>query len=130
MFLLNIPMGGVIALVVMEGRAFSYPGHVIYLSAMYAFYAIIVAVINLIKSRKTGSWFLSASKVLGMVSAMMSILALQTALISRFSQEGEGFSQGMNAGIGFAVWTGVLFMAVSMLVYERKQRPKEGASHE
>ncbi len=55
-----------------------------------------------------------------MVSAMMSILALQTALISRFSKESEGFSQGMNAGIGFAVWTGVLFMAVSMLVYERK----------
>lgn len=130
LLLLNIPMGGVIVLVVMEDRAFSYPGHAIYLSAMYAFYAIIVALINLIKSRKTGNLFLSASKVLGMVSAMMSILALQTALLSRFSAESTDYSQAMNAGTGFAVWTGVLLLAVGMLAYEWKQRQKEGASRE
>ncbi len=37
LFLLNIPMGGVIVLVVIEGQAFSYPGHVIYLSAIMRF---------------------------------------------------------------------------------------------
>lgn len=130
LFLLNIPMGGVIVLVVIESKAFSYPGHVIYLSALYAFYAIIVAVIHLIKSRKAGSLFLSASKVLSMVSAMMSILALQTALLSRFSAESSAFNHGMNTGTGVAVWTGVLFLAVGMLAHERKQRQKEGAFHE
>jgi hypothetical protein len=130
LFLLNIPMGGVIVLVVMEDQAFSYPGHVIYLSALYAFYAIIAAAIHLIKSRKTGRMFLSASKVLSMVSAMMSILALQTALLSRFSAESTDYSHGMNAATGFAVWASVLFLAVGMLVYERKQRQKEGVSRE
>lgn len=130
LFLLNIPMGGVIVLVVIESKAFSYPGHVLYLSALYAFYAIIVAVIHLIKSRKAGSLFLSASKVLSTVSAMMSILALQTALLSRFSAENSAFNHGMNAGTGVAVWTGVLLLAVGMLAHERKQRQKEGAFHE
>lgn len=130
LFLLNIPMGGVIVLMMMEGRSFSYPGHVIYLSAMYAFYSIIVAVINLVKSRKAGSPLFSASKVLGLVSAMMSILALQTALLSRFSGENTDFRYGMNAGTGFAVWTGVLSLAIGMLVYDWKQRQKEGASRE
>ena len=41
LFLLNIPMGGMIVLMVRTDSGFSYPGHIIYLSALYTFYSII-----------------------------------------------------------------------------------------
>ena len=38
LFLLNIPMGGMITLMVLTDSGYSYPGYVIYLSALYTFY--------------------------------------------------------------------------------------------
>lgn len=40
LFLLNIPMGGMIVLMVRTDSGFSYPGYVIYLSALYTFYTL------------------------------------------------------------------------------------------
>lgn len=37
LFLLNLPMGGMILLMVLTNSGYSYPGYVIYLSAMYTF---------------------------------------------------------------------------------------------
>ena len=85
LFLLNIPMGGMIVLMVRTNSGFSYPGYIIYLSAFYTFYTMVISVLNLVKFRKLGSPILSAAKVLNFIAAMMSILGLQTAMISRFS---------------------------------------------
>ena len=81
LFLLNIPMGGMIILMVLTNSGFSYPGHIIYLSAFYTFYTLVTSVLNLVKFRRLGSPILTAAKVLNFISAMMSILGLQTAMI-------------------------------------------------
>lgn len=84
-FLLNIPMGGMITLMVLTNSGYSYPGYVIYLSAMYTFYTMVTSVINLVRFRRLGSPILSAAKVLNFIAALMSILGLQTAMIAQFS---------------------------------------------
>ena len=63
LFLLNIPMGGMIILMIKTNAGYSYPGYIIYLSALYTFYTVIVAVINLVKFHKTGNLILSANKI-------------------------------------------------------------------
>ena len=125
LFLLNIPMGGMIVLMVRTNSGYSYPGHVIYLSALYTFYTMITSVINLKRFRKLGSPILSAAKVLNFVSAMMSILGLQTAMISRFSTNGEGYRRMMNAITGGFVYGIVMLAAVCMLVHAAHVRRKE-----
>ncbi|MGN1367241.1 MAG: hypothetical protein ACI4WX_00095 [Aristaeellaceae bacterium] len=120
LFLLNIPMGGMITLMVLTDSGYSYPGYVIYLSAMYTFYSIILSVINLVKFRKLGSPILSAAKVLNFVAALMSLLGLQTAMIAQFSAEGENFRRMMNAITGGSVWLAVILLAVYMLLHSRK----------
>ena len=82
LFLLNIPMSGMTALMILTDSGFSYPGYVIYLSAIYTFYISTVSVVNLVRYRKLGSPVLSAAKVLNVVAVMMSVLGLQTAMIS------------------------------------------------
>ena len=96
----------------------------IYLSALYTFYTAILSVIHLVKFRKPDSPILSAGKVLNFVSAMMSVLGLQTAMISRFSSNGEEYRKFMNAVTGGFVYGLVILLAVGMLIHAANIRKK------
>lgn len=82
------------------------------------------SVINLAKFRKIGSPILSAAKVLNFVSAMMSALGLQTAMISHFSTHGEEYRKMMNAITGGCVYGIVIIVSMYMLVRSAKIRKK------
>lgn len=125
LFLLNIPMGGMIVLMIRTNSGFSYPGYVIYLSALFSFCTMFLSIKNLVKYRKVGSPILSAAKVLNVISAMMSILGLQTAMISQFSTHGEAYRVMMNTITGSAVYGIVIGIAIYMLCKSRKLQ-KEG----
>ena len=60
---------------------------------------------------------------------MMSILGLQTAMISRFSENGESYRKIMNAVTGSFVYGVVIVIAIYMLLHsrtlERKVNPAE-----
>ena len=79
---------------------------------------------NLVKYRKLGSPVLSAAKVLNYVSAMMSVLALQTAMISRFSTDGEEYRRIMNTITGSFVYATVVVIAVFMIINASIKRKK------
>ena len=51
---------------------------------------------------------------------MMSVLGLQTAMIARFSQNGEGYRKMMNAITGGFVWGIVILVAIYMLLCSGK----------
>lgn len=121
-FLLNIPMGGMITLMVLTNSGYSYPGYVIYLSAMYTFYTMVTSVINLVRFRRLGSPILSAAKLLNFIAALMSILGLQTAMIAQFSVESDSFRKTMNAITGGVIWLCVILTAVYMLRRSRKMQ--------
>ena len=80
---------------------------------------VILAIVNLVRFRKLGSPILSAAKILGLIAALMSLLGLQTAMLSQFTAEGEGFQRMMNAVTGGIVWFSVILIAVTMLVRSR-----------
>lgn len=120
LLLLNLPMGGMIAQMIWKNTGFSYPGYIIYLSALYTFYTMITAMVNLVKFRRLGSPILSAAKVLNFVAALMSILGLQTAMLTSFSANGEGYRRMMNAITGGFVCGGVILIAALMLLHSRK----------
>ena len=65
-----------------------------------------------------------SAKVLNFIAAMMSILGLQTAMISRFSENGESYRKMMNAITGGFVYGIVILIAVIMLLHSRKTRKK------
>ena len=128
LFVLNIPMGGMIFLMVQTNSGFTYPGHVIYLSALHTFYMIILAARNLMKFRNLGSPILAAARVLNFVSAMMSVLGLQTAMIAQFSS-GEGeFRMQMNAITGAVVFGAVIVIAIGMLVHSTGEKEEVEAN--
>ena len=46
---MNVALAGIVILVVHENSGFEYPGMLIYVMAMYAFYAAITAVWNVVQ---------------------------------------------------------------------------------
>lgn len=121
LFLLNIPIGGMILLMIVTNSGYSYPGSILYPSALYRFYSITISILNLVKFRQVGSPILSAAKVLNFISAMMSILGLQTAMIAQFSASDERFRRMMNTITGGFVYITVLVLAVYMLRRAKKE---------
>ena len=115
LLVLNVPIGG-LALLMVSGQSVSaLPGHLIYLSALYTFVMMYLAISNLIRFRKLGSPILSAAKVLSLVAALLSLLTLQSALIDRFGAEQDSFRLLMTRLTGSAVYASVLIIAVWML---------------
>ena len=115
LFVLNVPMGGMILLMVITDAGYTYPGYVIYLSALYTFYTMTMAIVNLVRFRHLGSLILSAAKVLSFVATLMSLIGLQTALIDQFSSHDGSYRMLMNALTGGGIYLTVIVTAFWML---------------
>lgn len=115
MFALNIAMGGMTVQMIWQNRSYEYKGYIIYISALYAFYCLITAVVNVVKFAKIHNPILSATKTIALAGALMSMFALQTAMFSAFGG-GEKLQRLMNTITGGAVCLIVMGMAVFMIV--------------
>ena len=116
LLLMNQALVGIVVFMVQQNRGFEYPGLLIYAMAAYSFYAVTIAIINVVKTRKHKSPILSAAKAISLVAAMVSILSLTTAMLAQF---GEGddpmFRRAMTGAVGGGVCVIVIGMAVYMI---------------
>lgn len=119
---MNAALAGIVILVVRQNSGFEYPGMLIYMMAMYAFYAAITAVRNVVKFRKYGSPVMSAAKVINLTAALVSLLSMETAMLTQFGAANDPmFRQIMTASTGAGISLIVLGMAVFMIVRSTRQ---------
>ena len=119
MFLLDIGLSGIVVQVVKMNQANTYPGIVIYLIALYAFYRYITAVIRIIKGRDDERPYLSAARSIDMSFAVTEIFTLQTAMLAQYGQ-GRVYRTA-NIITGTAVALIVAAVAVDMILRSRKR---------
>lgn len=123
--LMTLALTGMISFIIRQDGGYDYPGVLIYFMAMYAFYAVITAVVNLIKFRTHGSPVLSAAKAINLTAALVSMLALETAMLSQFGQAGDArFRRDMTAASGGVVCALVLGMAIYMMIHATWQQKR------
>lgn len=122
LFLLNIPLGGIMILMVRTNPSGGYPGYMIYASASYTFYMMTLSVIHLVKFHKLGSPILSAAKVLNFIAALVSVFGLQNAMITQFSEQNESYRVRMNMLTGVGIYLAVIGTACCMLVCASRRR--------
>lgn len=126
LLLMNMALVGIVVLAVYQNSGFEYPGMLIYVMAMYAFYAVITAVRNVLKFRKYKSPVMSAAKAVNLTAALVSMLSLETAMLTQFGAADEPkFRQTMTASTGAGVSMIVVGMAVFMIVHSTKQLKKQ-----
>lgn len=119
---MNQALAVIVIMMVHQNRGYEYPGLLIYAMAAYAFYAVILAVVNMVKYRRHGSPILSAAKAINMTAALVSILSLETAMLAQFGGDSDPlFRQIMTGALGACVCTAVFFMAIFMIARSTRQ---------
>ena len=122
LLLMNLALTGVVIMVARKNEGFHYPGMLIYIMAMYAFYSITAAIINVVKYRKYRSPVMSAAKVLHLAAALVSMLALETAMLAQFGGNNSAqFREIMTGCTGGCVCAMILAIAVYMICHATKE---------
>ncbi len=122
---MNQALAGVVTFMVHQNQGFDYPGVLIYAMAAYAFYAVILAIVNVVKTRKHNNPILSAAKAINLVAAMVSILSLETAMLAQFGENDDPmFRKAMTGATGGGVCTIVIGMAIYMIWRANKSLKK------
>ena len=93
---------------------------VMYVSGLWAFYRLTAAILQLVNFRKSDRPLLSASKLLNLSAALMSIFILQNTMLRHFGTD-ELFRQNMNRGFGIAVSAAVTGIALWMIVHATRK---------
>lgn len=127
LIMMNLTLAGVVILVLHQNQGFEYAGFLIYLMALYTFYITVMAVINVVRYRKYHSPVMSAAKAINLAAALVSMLSLETAMLSQFDDGSTGpyFCQIMIGFSGGAVCAIVVGMGVYMLIQSTRQLRKE-----
>lgn len=117
LLLLNFVLTGAVMMILYQNKGFEYHGILIYVMAGYTFYITTHAIIDLVKYRKYQSPVMTTSKVIALSAALVSMLALETAMFSQFG--GDMASEDkwlMIALTGGGVSIVVIVMSVFMIV--------------
>ncbi len=109
----NFSLSGVVLMILYQDRGYQYNGMLIYIMAAYTFYSTVHAIVDLVRYRKQGSPLLSMTKTVNLCAALVSMLALETAMLTAFgAQNSMAFRRSMVASTGGVI--SVILIALSL----------------
>ncbi|MPM65779.1 hypothetical protein SDC9_112681 [bioreactor metagenome] len=104
---------GAVWQMVFSAKSYSYPGHLIYAVAAFAFYSVITAGFHLFSVQPLDNPIVSAARLVNFASALVSMLTLQTAMFAAFGGGGTILlSRYMNAILGTVICFVIFALAV------------------
>lgn len=119
--ILDLALSGIATQIVRDGQGSSYPGTLIYVAALYAFYSLTLSIVNTVRFRKFNSPVLSAAKAVNLTTALVAIFNLETAMIAQFGAEQVYFRLVMTSCTAVAVCITVLGTAIYMVTSANKK---------
>ncbi len=118
--ILNIALSAAIAQMIFSDAHFTYIGWTIFAYAAYAFYKITMSIISFIRAHKQTDLTVRAIRNINLVDSLVSILALQTALLTMFS-EGEINISLFNTLMGTVVSFASIGIGIYMIISANKK---------
>lgn len=115
LIVLTLALNVVLWLVTAFGYGFEYRDLLIYVAALYTVYKVSMSVYNLVKVRAVPDYSVRAVRNINFADALVSLLALQTAMLTAFSEEGNDYTS-WNAALGGAVCAATLAMGIYMII--------------
>lgn len=119
--LMNMALAGIVLYISRFNYGFEHHYITTIALAAYTFTAFTVAIVNIVRYRKYNSPVYSASKIISLAAACVSMLTLETAMLSAFGEQGEElFRRIITTVTGAAVCTFVLLLAGYMIISSTK----------
>ena len=121
LLVLNSALFLVVLMMTFAGKSFRYEGTLIYAYAAYTVYKLTMAIVNLPKSKRQSDMTVEAMQAVSLTDALVSLIALQTALLAQFGTDGT--KQPLFNGItGTVVCLGVLTIGIVIIARGQKRR--------
>jgi len=130
LLLMNTALSAIAFFIVKENRGFEHHYIMTIGMAAYTFYSFTKAIINLVRYRKYKSPVMSASKAVGFVAALVSMLSLETAMFASFGEDDPALRLIITAATGGIICLTVLSMAIYMIVHSTFALRKGDTLHE
>ena len=89
LLLINLSLSGAVLMILFQNSGKDYPGILIYVMAVYTFYAAISSAVEIVRNRRQVSPIMATAKIVSLTAALVSLLNLETAMFARF---GPGMS--------------------------------------
>lgn len=122
LFGLNVTLAGFVYYIMWQGRAFVHHEITVIAMAAYTFYMFTMSVISFNKYRKLKSPVYTAGRMIGLATALVSMLTLEKAMLATFgASDGEEFRLIMTGATGAGVTVLVLGMAIYMVVVANRR---------
>lgn len=123
----NFALSGAVLMMLFKDKGFRYNGILIYVMAMYTFYVTIHAIISLTKYRKYKSPLMTMSKIISLCAALVSMLSLETAMLSEFGKEMAKDNQRLMIALtGAGISIAVISLSVYMIIRSHKELKSTG----
>ena len=126
LLLIDLSLSGAVLMILYQHRGYDYPGVMIYVMALYTFYALTMSIVDIVKYRKMGSPIMSTAKIVSLSAALVSMLNLETAMFVQFGTDMAQQDQNLmimltGAGISITVVT----LSVILIVRATKEIRRE-----
>lgn len=122
LILINLVLCVAVVQMVYINRSFKYGSLFIFVVALYAFIKISAAIVNIVKSRKENDYSVKTVTCINLTDATVSILALQTAMLTEFSKESSEINaRYFNGATGAIVCIFTLGLGIYMIIKSRKR---------
>lgn len=119
---INLVLSGSVLMMLYQNRGYEYHGVLIYVMALYTFYVTIQSIVNIFKYRKYNSPVMQTTKEINFAAALVSMLSLETAMLSQFgSAESPEFRRIMIASTGAGVSIIIITMSIYMIIRTNKE---------
>lgn len=115
LIILNLVLGIIVMLSVRYNYYVSYSWYLIYLVALYDFYMIINAIIQVCKNRKNKDKFVICSKYVSLASMLITMLSLEISMVNIFDQGVNNFKPVMTCLTGLGICLLNIFMAIVLI---------------
>lgn len=111
---LNFTLSGAVLMMLYQNRGYEYHGILIYVMAMYTFYVTTHSIVDIVKYRRYQSPVMSTAKIINLSAALVSLLSLETAMLSQFGADMRPENKWLMIALTGA---GVSIIVVTMSVY-------------
>ena len=122
LMLLSVSLIGTAIMAVVQDRGHKLHMIVMIAIAAHAFAIITLAIVKLIKARRSRSAVLTALRNVSLAEALASIFALQRSMLVSFDGMSEGEIIIMNASLGSAVCVSCFLLGLRLLVKGKKDK--------
>lgn len=118
----NFALSGGVLMILYQNKGFEYNGILIYAIALYTFYITTHAIVSLVKYRKYKSPVMTVSKIVSLSAALVSMLSLETAMLSQFGSDMPSETKSLFVALsGAAISITVISMSVCMIYNSSKE---------